>query len=154
MDRRVKTATLAVALVVAASLLLWVRPQRFFQPRFQADPALGAAFASITEDFRKIIVLMDGAESLDDALRARCVAAGRQIFWRKQRAIDQLDQRLSQGGSGNGVRQFIQYLTTDGGLHDADKLAFLDIVEELDTAPAGQVPAPRNPRNEIGRAHC
>jgi len=152
MDRRVKTATLAVALVVAASLLLWVRPQRFFQPRFQADPALGAAFASITEDFRKIIVLMDGAESLDDALRARCVAAGRQIFWRKQRAIDQLDQRLSQAGSGNGVRQFIQYLTTDGGLHDADKLAFLDIVEELDTAPAGQVPAPRNPLGDSVKA--
>src|SRR6516164_7653971 len=130
-----KLIALAAALVAVASLLLWVRPQRFLQPSFQPDPALDAAFKAITEDFRKIIVLMDGAETLDDAVRARWVSAGRQIFYRKQSGIQQLSARLAAPGSENAVRQLIQYLTAGAGLHDADKLAFLDVVEELDTTP-------------------
>jgi len=140
-----KLIALAAALVAAACLLMWIHPQRFLQPRFQPDPALNASFAAITDDFRKIIVLMDGADGLDDVLRARCLSAGRQIFWRKQHALEEIKGRLSGTRGESGVRQLIQYLTGPG-LHDADKLAFLDLVEELDTAPPGDAPTiRRNP---------
>ncbi|HEY1493237.1 MAG TPA: polysaccharide deacetylase family protein [Candidatus Solibacter sp.] len=128
---RKKAVLLTAALVAMASLAMWVRPQRYLQPRFQIDAALDTAFRSVTTDYREIIVLMDGAETLDDAARERCRNAGRQIFFRKQQAIEGLKQRLGARGGENGIRQLIQYLTTGAGLHDADKLAFLDLVEEL-----------------------
>jgi peptidoglycan/xylan/chitin deacetylase (PgdA/CDA1 family)/uncharacterized caspase-like protein len=139
---------LAAAVVAAAWLLNLVHPQRFFQSRFKPDPALDRALVSVTDDFRRIIVLMDGAETFDDAARARCVNAGRQIFYRKQRAIQDLTQKLVGARNENGVRQLIQYLATGGALHDADKLAFLDLVEELDTTPAGAAPGMQN--NPLG----
>src|SRR5215471_10810166 len=120
---------LAATLIVIAVMLMIVQPQRLLQSRYQPDPAFDALLRSVTTDFRKIIVLMDGAENLNEAVRARCVSAGRQIFWHKQQTIAQIQQKLS----ANATRQLIQYLTRSGsGLHDADKLAFLDIVEELD----------------------
>jgi peptidoglycan/xylan/chitin deacetylase (PgdA/CDA1 family)/uncharacterized caspase-like protein len=134
---------LAATLIVIAVLLIWVQPQRLFQIPFQPDPALDASFRSLTDDFRKIIVLMDGADTLDDAARNRCLSAGRQIFWRKQHTIEQLNQTLAGSRNSNAIRQLVQYLGGGSGLHDADKLAFLDIVEELDAASPGVVPGGR-----------
>ena len=138
---RKKAVLLGAALVVMASLAMWVRPQRLPELRFQPDAALDSAFRSVTTDYREIIVLMDGAESLDDAARERCRNAGRQIFFRKQQAIEGLARNLGARGNENGIRQLIQYLTAGVGLHDADKLAFLDLVEELqrpdDRGPLG-----------------
>lgn len=71
---------LAAGLAGIAALLFFVRPSRFLQPRLQADTALQAALDGITGDYREIIVLMDGADGLDDATRERCLAAGRQIL--------------------------------------------------------------------------
>jgi peptidoglycan/xylan/chitin deacetylase (PgdA/CDA1 family)/uncharacterized caspase-like protein len=125
---------LAGTLLVVACLLVWVQPQRLLQIRFQADPALDASFRSLTGDYRKIIVLMDGADTLDQVARNRCVSAGRQIFWHKQQTIEQIDHKLV--SNTDGIQQLIHYLTGAGsGLHDADKLAFLDIVDELDSGP-------------------
>jgi peptidoglycan/xylan/chitin deacetylase (PgdA/CDA1 family)/uncharacterized caspase-like protein len=148
MDRTVKLVLLSAGLLAAACLLLWVRPLQFFQPGFRPDPALDAALRSVTDDFRRIIVLMDGAESLDDTLRARCTAAGRQVFWRKQHALEELGRKLTGPGSPNAVRQFIQFLT-GSDLHDADKLAFLDLVEELDAGPNGNVPGIKALRDNL-----
>src|SRR5579883_1794658 len=116
---------LAGALVVlaAAALLLFALLRR-------NEPELTASLDAITGDYRRIIVLMDGAESLDDALRARCVAAGRLIFYRKQQAMDRLEQGLA--GHPLRIRQLVRYLSDNRGLHDADKLAFLDLVETLE----------------------
>src|SRR5579883_1003603 len=116
---------LAGALVVlaAAALLLFALLRR-------NEPELTASLDAITGDYRRIIVLMDGAESLDDALRARCVAAGRLIFYRKQQAMDRLEQELA--GHPLRIRQLVRYLSDNRGLHDADKLAFLDLVETLE----------------------
>ncbi|HJZ99924.1 MAG TPA: polysaccharide deacetylase family protein, partial [Candidatus Solibacter sp.] len=139
-----KMLALGGILIGAACLFLWVQPQRFFQSHVQPDPELDRTLSAITADFRKIIVLMDGAESLDPTLRERCVWAGRQLFWRKQNAVNQLQQKLSSPAGENGVRLLTRYLSAaSSGLHDADKLAFLDLVEELDTAPSSDVPAQR-----------
>jgi hypothetical protein len=121
MNKRTVLAAAALITIAAA----WYLTTR--TARYRPDPALASAFQAVTENYRKIIVLMDGAEALDEAARARCVAAGRQLFWQKQRALDALANRLS----GPGIRQLNEYLTEGRSLHDGDKLAFLDLVDEL-----------------------
>jgi peptidoglycan/xylan/chitin deacetylase (PgdA/CDA1 family)/TolA-binding protein len=134
-------SAVVIALAMAVAVFL-VRPSRT-QP-FRPDPALQSALDDITQDFRKIIVLVDGADSLDDSLRARSLAAGRVLFWRKHRAEEGVTANLAeqyrqtarlrfQKGA-DGVRQFLQYLNQNPQLHDADKLAFLDMMEELESA--------------------
>jgi peptidoglycan/xylan/chitin deacetylase (PgdA/CDA1 family)/uncharacterized caspase-like protein len=123
-----KKVVISAALVTAAAAALLV----LSQPRDRDDKALAASLNAVTEDYRRIIVLMDGSESLDDALRARCVAAGRLIFYHKQQAMEELGRKLA--GNRPGVRQLVRYLSTNTSLHDADKLAVLDLVEGLDTA--------------------
>jgi len=62
-------------------------------------------------------VLVDGNDSLDDATRARTVAAGRLIFYHKQQTLNELAQKLD---SKRGVRQLLHYLDQNPALHDAD----------------------------------
>jgi peptidoglycan/xylan/chitin deacetylase (PgdA/CDA1 family)/tetratricopeptide (TPR) repeat protein len=120
------------AAVVAAGAILWFILQR------RDDPALAASLDAVTNDYRRIIVLMDGSEALDDATRARSVAAGRMIFYRKQQEVDELARKLE--GNSRGLRQFVGYLSGNPALHDGDKLAFLDLVETLDTPAARSHP--------------
>ncbi|PWT85931.1 MAG: polysaccharide deacetylase, partial [Proteobacteria bacterium] len=116
------TAAIALAAAAAGAILffLWRRE----------DPSLAAALRDATSDYRRIIVLMDGAESLDDATRARAIAAGRLLFSHKRQALNEVAQKLDR--SSRALRQVDRYLTSDPDLHDADKLAFLDLVESLD----------------------
>src|SRR5262249_1144874 len=125
---------------------------------FPEDKALQAELDSILDHYRKIIVLMDGAESLDEDTRARYLLVGRKIFARKQQALNAVTQRLTaeyqqaaaQGFRKNadGIRQLIHYLSANPALRDADKLAFLDLVEELGSLspaaanPSGSAPNP------------
>src|SRR5260370_5735453 len=125
MNRRA-TAVLACGIVVAIVFLL------FWRSRNRPDQALETALAGILSDYRKIIVLMDGADALDAAAHARCVTAGRVLFYGKQRSLQEVAASLSDGpGHEARVEQLIRYLSEDRALHDADKLAFLDLVDEL-----------------------
>ena len=127
--RRKTIVLLAVGLAAVASLLYLVRPVRFQR----ADPALQASLQGVTDNYRKIIVLMDDADTLDDAARARATAAGRVLYWQKLHALEEIGAQLSGNTARNtaGIRQVVNYLTNDQSLHDADKLAFCDLVEEL-----------------------
>ena len=117
----------AILAVISISLGIWLslhnqRDRRQFRAQLDA----------ITEDYRRVIVLMDGAESLDAATRARCRAAGRQLFWDKQLAIEQLQESLA--ADPGIVHRLIDYVTSRS-LRDADRLAFLDTFEELASVP-------------------
>jgi peptidoglycan/xylan/chitin deacetylase (PgdA/CDA1 family)/tetratricopeptide (TPR) repeat protein len=125
--RRKTIVLLAVGLAAIASLLFLVRPSRIQR----SDPALQASLAGVTDNYRKIIVLMEDADTLDDATRARATAAGRILYWQKQHALEEIGAGLSGSGSRSGIEQVVTYLTTGQSLHDADKLAFADLVEEL-----------------------
>ncbi len=138
---------LGAAVVAAAGLWLLLRP---FTGPFHEDAALEASLNGIVDDFRKTILLVDGMESLDDAKQARCRTAGLMLYWRKQEALDGLSRRLADDyrqaaqsrfrSHTDSIRQVIRYLSRNPALHDADKLAFADLVEELldaVTAPAG-----------------
>ena len=76
---------------------------------------------------------MDDAEALDETDRARATAAGRVLYWQKQHTLAEISGKLAGGGKRDtdGIRQLIGDLTSDPSLHDADKLAFADLVEEL-----------------------
>jgi peptidoglycan/xylan/chitin deacetylase (PgdA/CDA1 family)/uncharacterized caspase-like protein len=145
--RRKTIVLLTVGLAGIACLLFFVRPSRLLQPPVRTDAALQASLTGVTDAYRKVIVLMDGAETLDDATRARATAAGRILYWQKQHALEEIGAKLNGNGYRNtdGIRQLLRYLTTDRSLHDADKLAFADLVEELLDAvtPAGGVPGAR-----------
>jgi peptidoglycan/xylan/chitin deacetylase (PgdA/CDA1 family)/tetratricopeptide (TPR) repeat protein len=114
----------AVLAAVAAGILLVALLRR-------NEPSLNDGLNAIADDYRRIIILMDGADSLDDALRARCLTAGKLLFFRKQHAIDELERSLT--GHPLRIRQLVRYLQDNRGLHDADKLAFLDVVETLES---------------------
>jgi peptidoglycan/xylan/chitin deacetylase (PgdA/CDA1 family) len=116
--------SLVLLLTGGACLLLQSPPETFHR-----DTALKTVLEEITDDYRKIIVLVDGAEALDPAAQARATAAGRILFYRKHQALNELSAKLEQ--SPDAVRQLIYYLTQDRTLHDADKLAFQDIVNHL-----------------------
>jgi len=118
----------AVLIAAGAAFYLYYSPAE--------DKALHAALAGVVDDYRKIIVLMDGSDALDAGERARCEAAGHAIFWRKHRALDELAARFAErSGRDARIRQLIGYITADPSLHDADKLAFLDLVRDLAESP-------------------
>jgi len=119
----------AGALVLIAAAWLWLARRGTAH-----DPALEAALDGITGSYRKVIVLMDGAEALDEVARARATAAGRILFYQRQHALEELRGRLE--GNAAATRQFIEYVSRNPRLHDADKLAFLDLVEDLESGPA------------------
>jgi peptidoglycan/xylan/chitin deacetylase (PgdA/CDA1 family)/TolA-binding protein len=143
----------AAAALTAVALLLFPWPSR--QTKFQRDPALEKALDGVTNDYRTIIVLVDGIDTLDAGTRARALTAGRIVFWRKHAALDEIARNLSDqyrqaAASGfrkpaDGVRQLLQYLAANPALHDADKMAFLDLVDEL----AAEVPANGSKRNPL-----
>jgi peptidoglycan/xylan/chitin deacetylase (PgdA/CDA1 family)/uncharacterized caspase-like protein len=127
--RRKTIVLLAVGLAAVATLLYLVQPLPFRR----TDPALQKSLAGVTDNYRKIIVLMDDADSLDAGTKARAIAAGRVLYFQKQHALEEIGASLSGNGRHNidGIRQVVRYLTGDSSLHDADKLAFTDLVEEL-----------------------
>jgi peptidoglycan/xylan/chitin deacetylase (PgdA/CDA1 family)/uncharacterized caspase-like protein/Flp pilus assembly protein TadD len=123
---RWKLLVLAAASISAvAALLYFLRPPR-------QDRAIQTSLSSVVDDYRKIIVLMDGADALDETAHARCNLAGQALFWHKQRALDHIAATFEEPSTrALHVRLLVRYLNEDRGLHDADKLAFLDLVSQL-----------------------
>jgi len=119
---------IAVAVALAGAWGAW-----FWLHRAEDDRQISAQLEAITANYRKIIILMDGAGDLDPALRARCRTAGRRIFWDKQVAVEELTRRLE--AEPRRIRQVAEYVTSSR-LRDADRLAFLDVFEELGAQPA------------------
>src|SRR6185369_10359069 len=122
--------SVAVAVVCVAAAWFWLRG-RSSTPVLPEDPAIRSSLESVTNNFRKIIVLMDGAQDLGEAALARCRTTGRRIFYAKQEAMDDLATRLKDDYTANRparILQTIQYVST---IRDADKLAFLDLFEDL-----------------------
>ncbi|MBO0799966.1 MAG: hypothetical protein J2P31_14190, partial [Blastocatellia bacterium] len=95
----------------------------------------------IVEDFRKIIVLLDDEASLSREERARCVEAGRKIHQEKQDLLDALSETLTSdlqraaatrfSERAGGVESFIDYYNNNAGLRDVDRLAFVDLADDL-----------------------
>lgn len=130
-----KHIVIAGVVAVACGLLVylgWLRQHN----QLRVDPALQSSLDSVLRDYRKIIVLMDGEEALDDQTRSRCLLAGRKLFHDKQQTLEQITDRLTSDyhrKNTDSIRQLTSYLSDEPSLHDADKLAFLDLIDELNS---------------------
>ncbi|MBM3811401.1 MAG: tetratricopeptide repeat protein [Acidimicrobiia bacterium] len=116
-----KLALLA-ALLAAAGLLLWFHGTPAPADRQQFQNRL----AAIVEDYRRILVLMDGTDG------GRRLAVARALFHRKLDTIAQARADLNAPGR---AQWLIDYFTASS-LHDGDRLALAGLLEELDTAAA------------------
>jgi peptidoglycan/xylan/chitin deacetylase (PgdA/CDA1 family)/uncharacterized caspase-like protein len=125
---------LAVSLAALAGAALWY----FSGLRHRADaddPALTADLKSIAADFRRVVVLADGIDrAADDAVRARLTGAGRLIFRRETDATDRIAARIASDPAGPATRQLERFVSADPSLREADRLAYLGLVEQAETA--------------------
>ena len=98
------------------------------------DPALTASFSTITDDYRRIIVLMAGARRSTSRPRPHDRRRPHPLLTASSRpsTSSPASSKAAPAAYANSIR----YLSNDSGLHDADKLAFLDLVETLDTPAA------------------
>src|SRR5215468_9031635 len=107
----------------------------------QAGQSISSSLDKIVEGFRKIIVLLDYDASLSQEELARCVDVGRKIHQEKQELLDDLTRNLTSdlrraGGTrfrerAVNVESFIGYFTNNPALRDVDRLAFVDLADEL-----------------------
>src|SRR5262249_1087176 len=93
---------IAVVLALLGSWGVW-----YSLHRARGDQKIRGRADAIVAAYRRIVVLMDGAADLDPAVRARCRAAGRQIFWEKEQALQELTQALER--SPGEIRQLTAY---------------------------------------------
>lgn len=119
------------------------------------DEAVARDVTDIVARYRKNVVLGFEAEKLDEDTRERISIVGRMIFEENRQQLTRLGERLSEALTSAAsaptapapVLAFLETLEKGAELHDADKLAFRDTVEdliaavrELPQAPAWKAP--------------
>lgn len=88
----------------------------------------------IVETYRKIIVLMDDEASLDAGNRERVGMVGRILFQQNQVRLTTLSASLTDElarGRSEAVEAFLARVENSADYHDADKLVFRDVFEDL-----------------------
>jgi peptidoglycan/xylan/chitin deacetylase (PgdA/CDA1 family)/tetratricopeptide (TPR) repeat protein len=94
--------------------------------------------------YRKIIVLMDDAAVLDEGNRERVRTAAWILFERNHERLDELEQNLHADAARNDsplVAAFLDRLENNPDLHDADKLDFRDVLDDLAAVPVAEIPS-------------
>jgi peptidoglycan/xylan/chitin deacetylase (PgdA/CDA1 family)/uncharacterized caspase-like protein len=117
----------------------------------QASPAAdgGADMQAMLADYRRVIVLLDDEKSLDPANRRAALIVGQQLFRDKMEHQERLQQTLDAMLAGSAADRFdrigdvLEAIESDPGYYDADRLAFREVLEALQTAVAqdGSLPA-------------
>jgi peptidoglycan/xylan/chitin deacetylase (PgdA/CDA1 family)/uncharacterized caspase-like protein len=147
MKSTTKSLFLSIAVMASLSVVLYgtgstsARHSNPTDQAAQAGPSVSSSLDKIVERFRKIIVLLDDEASLSQEELARCADAGRKIHQEKQELLDDLTESLTSDlrraastrfrEKADGVESFIEYFGNNPGLRDADRLAFIDLADEL-----------------------
>ena len=148
MNMRTRLLVVAgVALLVAGAAwyLMSRRPGPVAPPAPQAVPApvpIAQKLDDIVANFRKIIVLTANEDSLDEALRGRVLTVGRLLFDQNTTRINELSGALGKELTGTAfplTEAFLDRVENNPEYHDADKLAFRNVFDEL-TASVKQHP--------------
>lgn len=95
---------------------------------------------AIVANYRKIIVLMDGAGTLDPGVRERASTLGKILFQQNQERLSALEEQLiAPLSSGNtaSTEDFLGHLEGNPDYRDADKLVFRDTLDGLAAATTG-----------------
>jgi peptidoglycan/xylan/chitin deacetylase (PgdA/CDA1 family)/tetratricopeptide (TPR) repeat protein len=91
----------------------------------------------IVGDYRKIIVLMDGEANLDPVNRDRVITIGKLLFQQNHERLGSLSANLGSELGNAGLPQveaFLDALEKNPEYHDVDKLAFLEVFDDLGDA--------------------
>ena len=103
----------------------------------KASSALAKDTDEIVANYRKIIVLMNGAGALDPGVRERVSTAGKILFQQNQERLAALEEQITQslaGGRTAPAEEFLSRVENYPEYRDADKLAFRDTLEGLAAA--------------------
>jgi len=103
-----------------------------------AAPDIARQSDAVVANYRKIIVLMDGAAALDPGVRDRASTAGKILFQQNQERLSALEEQLVtplSNGNTAPTAEFLDRLERNPGYRDADKLAFKDTLEALAATP-------------------
>ena len=104
------------------------------QPASPATAQVAQQQDAIVANFRKIIVLTENEDGLDDATRGHVLTVGRMLFEQNAVRLTQLSGVLAGELSGSGfpmTEAFLDRVENYSDYHDADKLAFRNIFDEL-----------------------
>src|SRR5208282_2500869 len=100
----------------------------------EAAAPLAQQLDDIVANFRKIIVLTESDDSLEEALRGRVLTVGRMLFEQNVVRLNALGGALAGELSGATFPQteaFLDRVESNAEYHDADKLAFRNVFDEL-----------------------
>ncbi len=103
-----------------------------------ANSTIAISSDEIVANYRKIIVLMNGAGALDPGVKERASTAGKIIFQQNEEKLTALEALLTKGladGQTAPTEEFLSRVENYAEYRDADKLVFRDLLEGLAAAP-------------------
>jgi uncharacterized caspase-like protein/peptidoglycan/xylan/chitin deacetylase (PgdA/CDA1 family) len=99
--------------------------------------AISSDLVRMLDAYRKMIVLTLDDDKLPDAARARIHEVGQQLFHENQERIARVDDALAKLLASGDSRRFdavgglLDYVESNEGLYDADRLAFRELLQSL-----------------------
>lgn len=100
---------------------------------------IAADMRRLLDTYRKIIVLTLDEASLSEAERAQANRIGQQLFHENQERIARVDGALAallaspSAGRFEAIGSLLDYVESNEGLYDADRLAFREVMQSLHT---------------------
>lgn len=95
-----------------------------------ADPAFDTDVKALLANFRKIIVLMDGADKLGDKEREHVHSVGQALFHENQQRLAKLDSRVAAAPI-ESLGPVLDFIESDQSLYDADRLAYRELLQSM-----------------------
>jgi peptidoglycan/xylan/chitin deacetylase (PgdA/CDA1 family)/uncharacterized caspase-like protein len=135
------TAVLAIALAGVSVYALRTRssapPPAPAEVRAEAAPAELASLREVLAAYRKLIVLLESDDQLEAGQRDAVNRVGQAIFHENQARLAQLEARLGELVASprperhGQIAGLLDYIESDPGLYDADRLAFRELLHAL-----------------------
>ncbi|MBZ5536589.1 MAG: polysaccharide deacetylase family protein [Acidobacteriia bacterium] len=114
------------------------------QPAPTAEDAFQRDLSEMVRAYRKLIVLMEDESAVDETQEARVSVVGKILFQENHERLSKLSDQLTEEIRNAGASQFavqpptcekfLGQLEANTDLHDADKLVFRDVLEDLNQA--------------------
>ena len=144
----VQLAAAGTAVAVSLGIFLWTRatpPAPSTPPVSTAaapapgalDPAIESALREQLASYRKIIVLLANDGALPAAHREQATRVGQVLFHDNQERSAALERKLAILVGSNAAHRYdavaglLDFIESDGGLYDADRLAFRELLQGL-----------------------
>src|SRR6478735_8927628 len=101
------------------------------------DPAIASALREQLASYRKIIVLLANDAALPAAHREQATRVGQVLFHDNQERSAALERKLGALVASNAAHRYdtvaglLDFIESDAGLYDADRLAFRELLQGL-----------------------